>query len=192
MTAGYELFRRNRVADYRVELASASDVEALAEVEQAAATLFPERLLPLHLRGETVACEKLLAAQTAGMLWVAKDAANSVLGFACVAMHGAVASLSEIDVLPAYGGRGIGSALLAAIIAWGKSRGIPTLYLTTFREFAPSQALYRKFGFVTLGAVPDFLVAALRQEAAAGLAERVAMRLTFSCGKAGKSCKSRD
>ncbi|AIY41073.1 putative acetyltransferase [Collimonas arenae] len=180
------------MVDYRVELASASDVESLAEVEQAAATLFPERLLPLHLRGETIAREKLLAAQAAGMLWVAKDGAHTVLGFACVAMHGAVASLSELDVLPAYGGQGIGSALLASIIAWGKSRGIPTLYLTTFQEFAPSQALYRKFGFVTLGAVPDFLAAALRQEVAAGLADRIAMRLTFCCNKRGKPCQLRD
>ncbi|MGB7195492.1 MAG: GNAT family N-acetyltransferase [Collimonas pratensis] len=170
------------MTDYRIELASIEDVEALAAVERAAATLFPERLLPLHLRGETVAPEKLMAAQAAGMLWAAKDGDGKVLGFACVAMHGQVA----LDVLPAYGKQGIGSALLAAVVAWGNARAIPTLYLTTFLEFAPSQALYRKFGFVTLGAAPDFLAAALRQEIAAGLGERVAMRLTFPRNKVGK------
>ncbi len=183
---------RADVTDYRIELASIEDVPALAAVEQAAAALFPERLLPLHLRGETVAPEKLVAAQAAGMLWVAKDSAATVLGFACVAMHGQVAVLAELDVLPAYGRHGIGSALLAAVVAWGNARVIPTLYLTTFLEFAPSQALYRKFGFVTLGAAPDFLAAALRQEAEAGLGQRVAMRLTFPRHKAAKSCPSRD
>lgn len=178
--------------DYRIELASIEDVAALAAVEQAAAELFPERLLPLHLRGETLAPEKLATAQAAGMLWVAKDGAAKVLGFACVAMHGQVALLAELDVLPAHGRQGIGSALLAAVIAWGNARAIPTLYLTTFLEFAPSQALYRKFGFVTLGAAPDFLAAALRQETVAGLGERVAMRLTFPRHKAGKSCPLQD
>nr|WP_240950468.1 GNAT family N-acetyltransferase [Collimonas pratensis] len=120
------------------------------------------------------------------MLWAAKDGEGKVLGFACVAMHGQVALLVELDVLPAYGKQGIGSALLAAVVAWGNARAIPTLYLTTFLEFAPSQALYRKFGFVTLGAAPDFLAAALRQEIAAGLGERVAMRLTFPQHKVGK------
>ena len=176
---------------YRIELAAADDVAALAAVERAAATLFPERLLPLHLRGETMAREKLMAAQAAGMLWVAKDSAATVLGFACVAMHGQVAVLAELDVLPAYGRHGIGSALLAAVVAWGNARAIPTLYLTTFLEFAPSQALYRKFGFVTLGAAPDFLAAALRHEAEAGLGQRVAMRLTFPRNKAAKTCSSR-
>lgn len=176
---------------YRIELASTEDIAALAAVEQAAAALFPERLLPLHLRGETVAPEKLMAAQAGGMLWVAKDDAAKVLGFACVAMHGAAAVLAELDVLPAHGQQGIGSGLLAAVVAWGNARAIPTLYLTTFLEFAPSQALYRKFGFVTLGAAPDFLADALRQETAAGLGERVAMRLTFACSKLGKSCAPR-
>jgi len=176
---------------YRIELASAEDLTALAAVEQAAAALFPERLLPLHLRGATVAPAQLLAAQAAGSLWVAKDGAGKVLGFACVAMHAAAAVLVELDVLPACSRQGIGSALLAAVVAWGNARAIPTLYLTTFLEFAPSQALYRKFGFVTLGAAPDFLAAALRQETAAGLGERVAMRLTFACSKAGKSCALR-
>lgn len=175
-----------RVTDYRIELAAAEDVAALGALEQAAAALFPERLLPLHLRGATLAPEKLMAAQAAGMLWVARDGTAKVLGFACVAMHGQAAVLAELDVLPAYGGQGIGSALLATVVAWGNARAIPALYLTTFLEFAPSQALYRKFGFVTLGAAPDFLAAALRQETAAGLGQRVAMRLTFACNKVGK------
>ena len=48
-------------------------------------------------------------------------------------------------------GRGVGSALLAAAIAWARERGLHKLSLGVFPHNAAGIALYRKFGFVEEG-----------------------------------------
>ena len=48
-------------------------------------------------------------------------------------------------------GRGVGSALLAAGIAWARERGLHKVSLAVFPHNAAAIALYRKFGFVEEG-----------------------------------------
>jgi ribosomal protein S18 acetylase RimI-like enzyme len=48
-------------------------------------------------------------------------------------------------------GRGVGSALLAAGIDWGRERGLHKLSLDVFAHNERAIALYRKFGFVEEG-----------------------------------------
>jgi RimJ/RimL family protein N-acetyltransferase len=48
-------------------------------------------------------------------------------------------------------GRGVGSALMAAAIDWGRDRGLHKLSLGVFAHNAAGLALYRKFGFVEEG-----------------------------------------
>jgi ribosomal protein S18 acetylase RimI-like enzyme len=47
-----------------------------------------------------------------------------------------------------YRGQGVGAALLAELIAWASSRGIPHLSLLVFPHNERALALYRKFDFV--------------------------------------------
>jgi RimJ/RimL family protein N-acetyltransferase len=61
-----------------------------------------------------------------------------------------------IGLLPGARGRGLGRALLDAILRWGENE--PTLHhldLFVFDGNAPALALYRRLGFVELGRVPD-------------------------------------
>src|SRR6187551_1836266 len=48
-------------------------------------------------------------------------------------------------------GRGVGSALLAAAIAWARERGLHKLSLSVFPHNAAAIGLYRKHGFVEEG-----------------------------------------
>jgi RimJ/RimL family protein N-acetyltransferase len=48
-------------------------------------------------------------------------------------------------------GRGVGSALLVAAIAWARDRGLHKLSLSVFVHNTAAIALYRKFGFVEEG-----------------------------------------
>jgi ribosomal protein S18 acetylase RimI-like enzyme len=48
-------------------------------------------------------------------------------------------------------GRGVGSALLAAAVAWSRERGLHKLSLSVFPHNTAAIALYRKFGFVEEG-----------------------------------------
>ena len=50
-----------------------------------------------------------------------------------------------------WGGRGVGSALLAAAIEWARDRGLHKLSLGVFAHNTAAIELYRKFGFVEEG-----------------------------------------
>lgn len=48
-------------------------------------------------------------------------------------------------------GRGVGSALMAAVIEWATSVGVEKLALSVYPDNGPARALYGKFGFVEEG-----------------------------------------
>jgi ribosomal protein S18 acetylase RimI-like enzyme len=54
-------------------------------------------------------------------------------------------------VLREWRGRGVGSALMEAAIAWARERGLHKLSLGVFPHNDAGIALYRKFGFVEEG-----------------------------------------
>jgi hypothetical protein len=59
----------------------------------------------------------------------------------------------ELGMMVALGwrSRGVGSALLAAAIEWGRENGLHKLTLSVFPHNATAIGLYRKFGFVEEG-----------------------------------------
>jgi RimJ/RimL family protein N-acetyltransferase len=59
----------------------------------------------------------------------------------------------EIGMMVAadWRGRGVGTALVAAAIAWARSRGLHKLALSVFPHNNAAIGLYRKFGFVEEG-----------------------------------------
>ena len=60
--------------------------------------------------------------------------------------------IGRIAVLPAWRGRGVGSALLEALIGIAHRRGIPAVYL---HAQCRAEAFYRRLGFVAEGAIFD-------------------------------------
>lgn len=52
-------------------------------------------------------------------------------------------------------GKGYGSQLLSTAIEWAREQGIDWLQLFVFENNKPAQALYKKFGFVETGRMPD-------------------------------------
>lgn len=166
-------------AAYRIRPGHVDDVPALADVERAAATMFvPYGLAELF--SETSEVAKLDAAARDGRLWVATDAAGSVVGFALAAVVGGVAHLDELDVHPDHGRRGVGRALVDAVIAWARARGHRALTLNTMRDVPWNAPYYEKLGFVILpdDALPPALADLRRREVEHGLPgeRRVSMR----------------
>ncbi len=60
--------------------------------------------------------------------------------------------IGRIAVLPAWRGRGVGSALLEALIDIAHRRGIPAVYL---HAQCRAEAFYRRLGFVAEGGIFD-------------------------------------
>ncbi len=52
-------------------------------------------------------------------------------------------------------GRGVGSALMDAFIAWARARGIARLSLLVFPHNERALALYRKYGFAEIERYPE-------------------------------------
>jgi GNAT superfamily N-acetyltransferase len=173
---------------YAIEPAREDDLPKLRRVELAANVLFAGHAVAGVVAGDATGLDELAHARAAGLLWVARAADGEPIGFAlCELVDGAV-HLEEIDVDPAHGRRGVGRALLAAVIAWSERAGHPAVTLTTFREIPWNAPFYARAGFRTLaaGELGPGLAALVREEAARGLdpSERVAMRLDLAGGAA--------
>jgi GNAT superfamily N-acetyltransferase len=166
-------------ARYTIAIARSRDIPALASIERAAAAIFEDRV-PAALFAQTVGEEDLRDAQADGRLWVALEN-DAPIGFALVAVLApGRPHLEEVDVHPDHGRRGVGAALVRAVLEWAARSGQRELTLTTFREFAWNAPFYARLGFDEIAATDlDPLLAALvRDEASRGLdpARRVVMR----------------
>jgi GNAT superfamily N-acetyltransferase len=134
-----------------ITLAAPGDVTALPEIERLAGLGFrtyPGDLgIPEEMYDAPNSVETFAAAQRAGRLWVARTADGQPVGFALVIVIDGYAHLDEVDVLPSYGRRGIGSALLAAVCEWARDAGYPAVTLRTFRGVPWNAPFYEKRGF---------------------------------------------
>jgi GNAT superfamily N-acetyltransferase len=172
-------------AGYRVQAARPDEVAALPAIEVAAAARFSDEDIAPELREHGLPESFFAAAAQEGRVFVAVErGGGQPVGFAVAKLVDGSAHLYEMDVLPEHGGRGLGGALVAAVLAWAESAGHETVTLTTFRHLPWNAPFYRKLGFEELdpGARAPELAACLRDEAAHGLDpdKRVAMRLRLS------------
>lgn len=76
---------------------------------------------------------------------------DTPVGFALVEMlTGNEPHLEEIDVHPAHGRRGVGSALVRTVCEWATRSGFRDITLTTFRDVAWNMPFYARLGFAEL------------------------------------------
>jgi GNAT superfamily N-acetyltransferase len=102
---------------------------------------------------QTRALEKILADESVGTVYVARDedrvvAMASLLYTVSTAEGGTAALLEDLVVLPTHRDRGIATSLVAFMIAEARSRGVLRLTLLTDMQNERAQALYRRLGFI--------------------------------------------
>jgi GNAT superfamily N-acetyltransferase len=155
-------------------------VPGLPKVERAAGTLFPAQDLPQALREETHDPEEFDAARRDRLLWVALEPTGAPVGFALGTRVDGLPHLLELAVHPEHGRRGVGRALVQAMLAQARADRHRGVTLTTFRHLAFNAPFYESVGFrvLTPSELTPGLAAILADEARRGLdpAKRVAMR----------------
>jgi GNAT superfamily N-acetyltransferase len=164
---------------YSIRLARPDELSRLPAIEDAACALFLQEedtaQLPLYLTPPG----KFAEAQRRDLLWVAVNAEDTPIGFALVELMDDAAHLEEVDVLPEYGRRGIGAALVQTVCAWAAMQQLPVT-LTTFRDIPWNAPFYARLGFheLTECELTPALQARVVEEAAHGLPTemRVVMR----------------
>jgi len=172
------------VNQYRIELARTEDIALLPAIERAAATLFPDSLLPPEARNSVVPLDELTEAQAQQRLWVALSPSGEPVGFAIVASGINTAFLAEIDVHPDHQKQGLGRRLVEAAIGWAETQGYSRLTLTTFNDLPWNAPFYERLGFCRIkpDKLTDDLARKLDEENRSGLQSRVAMELIFNSG----------
>lgn len=76
---------------------------------------------------------------------------SGIQGFACAAAVLDEVELQSIAVRSEARGRGVGSALLEALVDWAREEGYRSLHLEVRAGNVPALALYRRFGFSQVG-----------------------------------------
>ena len=135
------------MADFAIRQARPDDARAMAQLMAAVAEerdgIATEPPVDLDQRAE-------LFARTADATVVA-DAGGEIVGM----IHVEVSrfGFGELGMLVdrSWRGRGVGSALVGAAVAWGQGQGLHKLCLDVFATNTAAIALYRKHGFVEEG-----------------------------------------
>jgi putative acetyltransferase len=106
---------------------------------------------PVERQDRRRSAEAIMADDAAGGLFVAEAGGGEIVGnlFMQVAPYG-VADLGMM-VADGWRGRGVGSALMEAAIAWARTSTAHKVALSVWPHNEAARALYRKFGFVEEG-----------------------------------------
>ena len=91
-------------------------------------------------------------------LWLVAQDGGKVVGYVGSQSVAPEADVMNLAVAPEWRSRGIGRALMTALIAQLHSRGITALFLEVRVGNTPAQNLYRSLGFVEVGRRPKYYV----------------------------------
>lgn len=138
---------------FRIQRATTAHVKVICAIERTAVQVFRDhRAWPYYWR-LSLPKDLLTEGIRRGLVWVAQDKKSSqVVGFVWldVILHGAVAGIAEIDVLPAFHRRGIGSALLEHACAVAQKLGYRRIDLGTLPDVPWNAPFYARHGFVVV------------------------------------------
>jgi GNAT superfamily N-acetyltransferase len=173
---------RETIANYRIQPADPETLGLLPAIETAAAEIFPAEDVAPELRQGGLPVTWFERAAREGRVWTAVARASGLpVGFALVTIVDGSAHLYEMDVHPDHGRRGLGTALVGAVVEWARGKRFSCVTLTTFRHLPWNGPFYRRLGFEELSPaeLTPGLAQLLEREVRNGLdgSKRVAMRL---------------
>lgn len=122
------------------------DVSAVHALEQ---RLFPVDAWPLHMFEDELS-------QPETRCYVVAEGAAGIVGYAGLMCIEPIADVQTIAVVPEAEGRGIGSTLLATLIAEARQRGAADVLLEVRADNPRAQQLYLRFGFEQIHVRPRY------------------------------------
>ncbi|HUA80588.1 MAG TPA: 4-(cytidine 5'-diphospho)-2-C-methyl-D-erythritol kinase [Dyella sp.] len=135
---------------FRIERAATTHVEALCAIERAAVETFRGHPAWRFYSSVSIPPEQLAEEIQRGFVWVALDNESAEpVGFVWLdaEQDGHIIGIAEIDVLPAFHRRGIGTALLEHACAWARAAGYRRVDLGTLADVPWNAPFYARHGF---------------------------------------------
>jgi 4-diphosphocytidyl-2-C-methyl-D-erythritol kinase len=133
--------------DHSIRPARLDEVERLGSIEAGASELFAGTDVCADLNGSIYNPGELAELIEQGQVWVACFGDDVAVGFVIVLKMDDVLHIEELDVLPEFGRRGIGTALLEHACRWAAENGFSAATLSTFRDIPWNAPFYHKHGF---------------------------------------------
>jgi GNAT superfamily N-acetyltransferase len=123
-----------------------SDLRRIGPIEDAGGPMFAEHFGDRTVPALTASAPSGAERDGAGFLLVAADD-RRLVGFVHVVPHDLHAHLEQVSVLPSYGRRGIGAALVRAAMEEARWAGYDRMSLTTYRDVPWNGPFYAALGF---------------------------------------------
>jgi GNAT superfamily N-acetyltransferase/catechol 2,3-dioxygenase-like lactoylglutathione lyase family enzyme len=137
-------------AQYRIRLARLDELPRLRDIEDRAGTMFSGLGLIEEALDVSYPPEELRRLIGLRQVWVAFEADDVPVGMVIASVRDGSAHIDEMDVLPAHGGRGLGTLMLDQACAWAQAQGYSAVTLSTFRDVPWNGPFYTKNGFRAL------------------------------------------
>lgn len=149
------------------------EIETIRALERASAQRFVGLMDALAADEPSPAAVLTIRIADGGLIVAMEDGA--VVGFAMFRRVERRAYVEQLDVLPAFAGRGIGAALLDEVAKRAREAGLDGLSLSTFLETPWNAPYYRRLGFVDVAgeALTPGMLAIRAEHLARGLDEDV-------------------
>jgi GNAT superfamily N-acetyltransferase len=164
---------------YRIRVRAPTDDPRLVEVENAAGRLFAHHGYPQLADDGFPDAAEFRRMIGNGAVFVAVDAHEMPVGYAVAQPMDDFTHLRELAVHPDDGRKGLGRALVGAVIAAARKAGSMGVSLSTFRDVPFNQPFYEKLGFheLPLADAPERLAESFHREVPSGIdpAKRVLM-----------------
>jgi GNAT superfamily N-acetyltransferase len=95
-----------------------------------------------------------------GLIWVAVDEREELVGFALCSDRGDDLYLDQLSVLPRHGRQGLGTRLVRRCLQEAEARSYRRVSLSTFRKVPWNGPFYRRLGFreIPVWALKDWQV----------------------------------
>lgn len=138
---------------FRIERATTAQVEVLCAIERAAVEMFRGHAAWRFYSSVSIPPEQLEEEIQRGFVWVALDnESGEPVGFVWLdaEQDGHIIGIAEIDVLPAFHRRGIGTALLEHACAWARAAGYRRVDLGTLADVPWNAPFYTRHGFAVV------------------------------------------
>jgi GNAT superfamily N-acetyltransferase len=136
---------------YRVRLARGNEIGELQNIDLASATLFRGTGLidfgPLGEPTEPIPEDRLRRGFGEGLIWVAVDDREELVGFALCSDRREDLYLDQLSVLPRHSRRGLGTRLVRRSLQEAEARAFRRVSLSTFRKVPWNGPFYRTLGF---------------------------------------------
>jgi GNAT superfamily N-acetyltransferase len=138
---------------FRIRLARSDEIARLREIEDEAGTMFYGLGLIEDALDASFPIDELVRLVGMGQVWVGcteEKTEDRPVGMVIASVREGAAYVEELDVMPKFGRRGLGSHLLSCVCTWALEQRYATVTLSTFRDVPWNGPFYRKRGFTDL------------------------------------------